>query len=301
MTKVSIGIPVYNVEKYLRECLDSITNQTFKNFEAIIVDDGSTDNSFVICQEYVAKDNRFKLIHQENKGLAGARNTCLKYMKGEYVTWVDSDDVVDNNYLERLLETQEKTGTDIVRCVRKYIRDGNVYFVKGYEEGFINEDGVFDLSLEAALKSAFDNYFGSLEFWGELVPRKLYKGVALSRGVTLEDQGNKFKLYLQSKKNVMLLEQLYSYRLHNESIMSKREDSANLEDSLSDLQTQVYNWNKLMYYVDIANYNVEEMRETYMKKLDKLPSEINLSEEDFKIYCEKVSRYTKKLKHFWNM
>ena len=101
MTKVSIGIPVYNVEKYLRECLDSITNQTFKNFEAIIVDDGSTDNSFVICQEYVAKDNRFKLIHQENKGLAGARNTCLKYMKGEYVTWVDSDDVVDNNYLER--------------------------------------------------------------------------------------------------------------------------------------------------------------------------------------------------------
>ena len=160
MTKVSIGIPIYNVEKYLRECLDSITNQTFKNFEAIIVDDGSTDNSFVICQEYVAKDNRFKLIHQENKGLAGARNTCLKYMKGEYVTWVDSDDVVDNNYLERLLETQEKTGTDIVRCVRKYIRDGNVYFVKGYEEGFINEDGVFDLSLEAALKSAFDNYFG---------------------------------------------------------------------------------------------------------------------------------------------
>ena len=77
MTKVSIGIPVYNVEKYLRECLDSITNQTFKNFEAIIVDDGSTDNSFVICQEYVAKDSRFKLIHQENKGLAGARNTCL--------------------------------------------------------------------------------------------------------------------------------------------------------------------------------------------------------------------------------
>ena len=125
--------------------------------------------------------------------------------------------------------------------------------------------------------------------------------MALSRGVTLEDQGNKFKLYLQSKKNVMLLEQLYSYRLHNESIMSKREDSANLEDSLSDLQTQVYNWNKLMYYVDIANYNVEEMRETYMKKLDKLPSEINLSEEDFKIYCEKVSRYTKKLKYFWNM
>ena len=110
----------------------------------------------------MARDDRFKLIYQENKGRgqAGAKNTCLKHMTGEYVTWIDSDDVVDNNYLERLLEVQAETGADIVRCVRKYIRDGNVYFVKGYEEGFINEDGVFDLSLEAALKSAFDNYFG---------------------------------------------------------------------------------------------------------------------------------------------
>ena len=78
MVKVSIGVPVYNVEEYLRQCLNSIMEQTFTDFEVIMVDDGSTDNSFSICQEYVAKDNRFKLIHQENKGLAGARNTCLR-------------------------------------------------------------------------------------------------------------------------------------------------------------------------------------------------------------------------------
>ena len=74
MVKVSIGIPIYNVGRYLRECLNSIMNQTFKDFEVIMVDDGSTDDSFMICQEYVARDNRFKLFHQENKGLAGARN-----------------------------------------------------------------------------------------------------------------------------------------------------------------------------------------------------------------------------------
>ena len=302
MTKVSIGIPVYNVEKYLRECLDSITNQTFKNFEAIIVDDGSTDNSFVICQEYVAKDNRFKLIHQENKGLAGARNTCLKYMKGEYVTWVDSDDVVDNNYLERLLETQEKTGTDIVRCVRKYIRDGNVYFVKGYEEGFINTNGIFDLSLKTALDNVLNHAIGTLEFWGELIPRKLYKGVTLSQGIIHEDQGNKFKLYLQSKKNVMLLEQLYSYRLRQGSIMdSFREEKNALNDRLYDLQVSTFNWNKLMYYVDIANYKVEEMRKAYIKRLDQLSSEVNLSEEDNEIYRKAVDKYKEKLKRYWNM
>ena len=75
MVKVNIGVPVYNVEAYLRECLDSIMNQTFKDFEVIMVDDGSTDNLFNICQEYVVKDSRFKLIHQENKGNGGSRTT----------------------------------------------------------------------------------------------------------------------------------------------------------------------------------------------------------------------------------
>ena len=296
MVKVSIGVPVYNVEAYLRECLDSIMNQTFKDFEVIMVDDGSTDDSFNICQEYVARDNRFKLIHQENKGLAGARNICLKYMKGGYITWIDSDDVVDDNYLERLLEVQEKTGADIVRCVRKYIRNGTVYFVKGYENGFINTDGIFDLSLETALKNRLSNYLGIIEFWGELIPRRLYKGFNLSQGMIYEDQGNKFKLYLQSKKNVVVLDQLYSYRIHEDSIMdTQRKGRSNLTESLKDLQICIFNWNKLMYYVDVANYKVEEMRAAYIKKLDKLSAEVNLGEEDNKIYREAIDRYKQKI------
>ncbi|MBM6788211.1 glycosyltransferase family 2 protein [Ligilactobacillus salivarius] len=304
MVKVSVGITVYNVEKYLRECLESVLNQTFTDFEVIMVDDGSTDNSFSICQEYVARDDRFKLIYQENKGRgqAGAKNTCLKHMTGEYVTWIDSDDVVDNNYLERLLEVQAETGADIVRCVRKYIRDGNVYFVKGYEEGFINTNGIFDLSLKTALDNVLNHAIGTLEFWGELIPRKLYKGVTLSQGIIHEDQGNKFKLYLQSKKNVMLLEQLYSYRLRQGSIMdSFREEKNALNDRLYDLQVSTFNWNKLMYYVDIANYKVEEMRKAYIKRLDQLSSEVNLSEEDNEIYRKAVDKYKEKLKRYWNM
>ena len=304
MVKVSVGITVYNVEKYLRECLESVLNQTFTDFEVIMVDDGSTDNSFSICQEYVARDDRFKLIYQENKGRgqAGAKNTCLKHMTGEYVTWIDSDDVVDNNYLERLLEVQAETGADIVRCVRKYIRDGNVYFVKGYEEGFINTNGIFDLSLKTALDNVLNHAIGTLEFWGELIPRKLYKGVTLSQGIIHEDQGNKFKLYLQSKKNVMLLEQLYSYRLRQGSIMdSFREEKNALNDRLYDLQVSTFNWNKLMYYVDIANYKVEEMRKAYIKRLDQLSSKVNLSEEDNEIYRKAVDKYKEKLKRYWNM
>src|SRR5699024_5325433 len=170
---------------YLRECLDSIMRQTIDDFEVIMVDDGSTDNSLNICQEYVARDDRFKLIHQENKGRgqAGAKNTCLRYITGEYVTWVDSDNVVDDYYLEKLLEVQENNGAHIVRCVRKYIRNGNVYFVKSYEDRYINTDGIFDLSLKTALENVLDHTLGTLEFWGELTPRKLYRGVTLSEGI----------------------------------------------------------------------------------------------------------------------
>lgn len=300
MVKVSIGVPIYNVEAYLRECLDSIMNQTFKDFEVIMVDDGSTDNSFDICQEYVARDNRFKLIHQENKGLAGARNTCLKHMKGEYITWIDSDDVVDDNYLERLLEVQEKTGADIVRCVRKLIRDGNVYFINGYEDSFINEDGIFDLSLETALENGLSNYLGTIEFWGELIPRRLYKGVSLSQGMTYEDQGNKFKLYFQSKKNVMVLEQLYSYRIRKDSIMgTQKKGRFNLTESLKNLWTHIYNWNKLMYYVDIANYKVEEMQDAYIRELDNLPARVNLSGEDSRVYQAAIDKQKQKLRRYW--
>ncbi|WP_225366062.1 glycosyltransferase family 2 protein [Ligilactobacillus salivarius] len=124
MVKVSIGIPLHNGEEYLRQCLNSIIEQTFKDFEVILVDDGSTDNSFVICQEYVAKDSRFRLIHQKNKGTAGTRNTCLKYMHGEFITWIDSDDKIKPDYLEKLLQVQAETGAQMINCVCYDIKDG---------------------------------------------------------------------------------------------------------------------------------------------------------------------------------
>ena len=226
MTKVSIGVPVYNVGKYLRECLNSIINQTFTDFEVILVDDGSTDNSFTICQEYVAKDNRFKLIHQENKGLAGARNTCLKYMKGEYVTWVDSDDRVEANYLERLLEVQEETQADLVNGYNYGFKDGMIYY---YDYTNISPN------LEKFEKTPKEQFLLTLSgndvvFWGNLAKRKLYRGVYCAQGKNYEDNGTKFKLYFRANKIVILPEQLYGYRVKREgSIMTDKLSSKTLE------------------------------------------------------------------------
>lgn len=105
---VSVVIPVYNVEKFLAECLDSVVNQTLRDIEIICVDDESPDNSIYILQEYAAKDERIKIIRQKNQGLGGARNTGLKAAEGECITFLDSDDWLDLDYLEKLYREMKK-------------------------------------------------------------------------------------------------------------------------------------------------------------------------------------------------
>ena len=113
--KFSIIIPVYNVEKYLNECVDSVLNQTYKYMEIILVDDGSTDSSPQICDSYAEKDNRIRAIHKENGGLSSARNAGIKNMTGDYVLFLDSDDFWDNNKaLEHLSYIISEQKPDVV-------------------------------------------------------------------------------------------------------------------------------------------------------------------------------------------
>ena len=102
MELISIIVPVYKAEKHLSECIDSIISQTYENFELILIDDGSPDNSGKICDEYAEKDKRIRAIHKENGGVSSARNTGLDNASGEYITFIDSDDFVDKQYLEKL-------------------------------------------------------------------------------------------------------------------------------------------------------------------------------------------------------
>lgn len=116
MSKLSIIVPIYNVEKYLLRCLDSIAAQTCRSFEAILIDDGSPDGCGRICDAYAAKDPRFTVIHQENRGVSAARNAGLQIAKGEYVGFVDPDDFIDPGMFAALLEAGAQTGAEIVCC-----------------------------------------------------------------------------------------------------------------------------------------------------------------------------------------
>ena len=112
--KISIIIPMYNVEKYLHRCLDSVLNQTFKNWQAICVDDGSPDKSGDIAEEYAKKDKRFIVVHKENGGLSDARNAGFPYAKGKYIMYLDSDDFIHPQTMEIALDVAEKNKSDIV-------------------------------------------------------------------------------------------------------------------------------------------------------------------------------------------
>ncbi|MBD5180352.1 MAG: glycosyltransferase family 2 protein [Bacteroidales bacterium] len=114
--EISIIVPVYNVEKYLRECLDSIESQTFKDWECIVVDDGSPDGSRSICEEFVARDPRYVLVEQVNGGLSAARNSGLEIARGKYISFIDSDDTVYPQFLERMHEVMVETGADVVQA-----------------------------------------------------------------------------------------------------------------------------------------------------------------------------------------
>ncbi len=127
MIKVSIIVPVYNSDKYLKKCLDSIQNQTYKNYEAIIINDGSTDNSSKIIQEYI-NDERFKIINQNNHGIGYSRNLGIKKAQGDYICFVDSDDYIELNFLETMLAKIENDNLDIVVC--DYIENHSDNFQK---------------------------------------------------------------------------------------------------------------------------------------------------------------------------
>ena len=125
MPKVSVITPVYNVETYLRQCLDSVLNQTLRDIEIICVDDGSTDGSAAILEEYAAKDSRIKVVKQENAGAGAARNAGLSVAKGEWLSILDADDEFSPNMLSEMVEAGERNSADVVACTM--VKDGDIF------------------------------------------------------------------------------------------------------------------------------------------------------------------------------
>lgn len=221
---ISIIVPVYNTEKYLPPCLDSILAQTFSNFEVVLVDDGSTDRSGEICDEYATKDYRFVVVHKKNEGVAKARITAFEHSRGELITFIDSDDYVSPDYLSSLYKPAIDNNADIVSCNNLFVINGKI--IRAYEK----KTGVFNkMQIKGFLSNHFfydENAkdFGMTHFLctkiikRDLVLNALKQGQGLWYG---EDQIAVFYILYNCNKLVLLPDRLYYYVQHEGQVTSK--------------------------------------------------------------------------------
>lgn len=217
--KITVIVPVYNVEHYLDKCLDSLINQTYKNLEIIVINDGSTDNSGIICQEYAQKDNRIIYIEKENGGLSDARNVGLDKMTGSYVTFVDSDDWVELDYVEVLYNKIIEYEVDIsVGNYYSYNEDEKLFYfhmsADSYYEKVYDNVSIF----ENLYESKEMKNFALISACGKLYKAKLFDYIRFDKGKLGEDGYFNQKIYLLVEKIVYINQGLYAYRQRNGSI-----------------------------------------------------------------------------------
>lgn len=210
--KISVIVPVYKVEPYLRKCLDSIVNQTYRNLEIILVDDGSPDNCGAICDEYAAGDGRIRVIHQENGGVSSARNAGLSAVTGEWVGWVDSDDWIEPDMYEYLLKNALAQNADIAVCSRAERYRAQTVF-RAWE-------CVTILEPEQALKALLENDMMQNYLWDKLWRRELFQNIRFPKGRTFEDIAVMDKLFLEAGRVVCLPGVKYHYVQRSDSIVA---------------------------------------------------------------------------------
>lgn len=220
--EISIVLPVYNVIDYLDECIKSILRQSNINFELIVVDDGSTDGSQILCDKYSESDSRIKVIHQKNVGLSAARNTGLNHAKGKYITFIDSDDFVGEKYIEILYRTIIESHADISMCDYKEVAQdtkiGDVIFQAQNQIERVYYTG------KEAIAEVYKNPFHGMEFvsWAKMYRMELFKSneILFPEGKLHEDAFTTYKLFYASNKIAVVNAPLYFYRIRSGSIMT---------------------------------------------------------------------------------
>ena len=210
---ISVIIPVYNTESYIGVCLESLVKQTYTNFEVLMIDDGSTDNSGRICQEYTESDSRFHYYRKENGGVSSARNLGIEYSRGDYLTFVDSDDWVEEDYLEVLYSALVSESASVsISTYKRFSMEDNTWYFHSFQRGY--DKRVFrhlELINELIDLDSFDHSYRFVS--GKLVRKDVVGDIRFNSLTSLgEDMEFWFKIYLISPKSVYINRDSYVYR-----------------------------------------------------------------------------------------
>ena len=219
MPRLSIIVPIYNVEKYLSRCIESILNQTFKDFELILVNDGSTDNCKEICEKYKRMDSRIIVANKKNGGLSSARNLGIDISKGDYIGFVDSDDFIDVHMYEILLNTINSYDSDIVICDYYKV---NEYDIKKYEKMKSNNK---DIKIENinnidAIERIITRDIKIVVAWNKIYKRSLFDNLRYKEGVICEDEFLAHRIFYKCNKVSIINQKLYYYIQRKGSIIN---------------------------------------------------------------------------------
>lgn len=287
---ISVIVPVYNVEKYIRKSLDSIQNQTYKNLEIILVDDGSTDSSGTICDEYADKDERFKVIHKTNGGLSDARNAGVRASTGKFIGFVDSDDYIIPTMYEELKNAMEENSADIAVCNFETV-DEEGKPIPEENTCFPVQDKVIT-GKEAICNLSGPRYTYWTTAWNRLYRRDVVEQVSFPVGKIHEDEFTAHLFYDKCEKVVGVSTTCYKYVVRANSIMTKKYGKRNLdyfealnnriqycaEQNMQELTVQFTSWmlQKLLLVYPLLNledrevviayqYCIQQYLETYQK------------------------------------
>lgn len=227
---VSIIVPIYNVEDYLDRCIESIVLQSYRSIQIILIDDGSTDSSSKICDAWKEKDNRIEVVHKENGGLSDARNCGLDCASGQFITFIDSDDFVENDYIEYLYRLIKENNTDISICAY-YIDRGDESISKG--KGHIS----CKLEPDIAIKKMLNDEGFSISATSKLYKNEIFKGIRFPIDRLCEDNGTTYKLIMKANSVYYGAQAKYHYIIREGSIMNsfnwKKMDLIDLTDMMA--------------------------------------------------------------------
>lgn len=213
--KLSIIVPVYNVKDWLGETVNSVLAQTYRDFELILVDDGATDGSGALCDAFRLADSRVRVIHQENGGVSAARNAGLDAATGEFIGWVDSDDIVEKDMFQRMMALAQCHGADIVQCCHDRALELN---------GAERNDAVTVMDGPGFVRRIFSKkqgmYTNQVALWSKIYRRELWEGIRFPEGMVYEDEMRTYQVCLKAKKLVETEDILYHYVKRENSIIT---------------------------------------------------------------------------------
>lgn len=260
---ISVIVPVYNADKYLKKCLDSIVHQTYRNLEIILIDDGSTDSSGKICNEYSKKDDRIIVVHLDNCGVSSARNYGLEIAKGEYIGFVDSDDYISEEMFETLFHAMEEDGSDFACC----------NYIQINEEGIPFEGQQLPIKDECITASEAWKCFilwgcYYVAPWNKLYKAKIFENLRFPAGKRYEDLYIFQDIIDQCDKISQVSKALYYYVRNKESFTLQQFNAQ--EFDFAEAMLRIYQHAKRKHCIELKNYCVQRLAykfEEYWKQL----------------------------------